>query len=99
MFRGLLAVLLLGAVAALWTTKIDSMFAFWTLLGLAVLAERRMHRFAIHYAMELFANAAAVAETQPPLLAGDGGQRDQIEQVSTERPGHESSDQLEVPRS
>lgn len=98
MFRGLLTVLMVAAVTAWWTTEVDPAVAFLTLLGLAFLAERRMHRFAIHYATELFANAAAVAETQPLLLAGNGGQRGQSEPASTEKAGDPPSEQWEVPR-
>lgn len=72
MFRALLTLLLLAAVAARWATEVKPAVAMWTLLVLAALAERRMHRFGTHYATELFANAAAVGEAQSPtFVAGD----------------------------
>ena len=61
MFRGLLAAEAVISLTAWWSTA--GRTVLYPAIGLAILLTAyRMHRFGVHYAQELFANAAELAE-------------------------------------
>ncbi len=62
MFRGVLAAFAVTALFGWLSSELDSYVLYPALVGLAILTGYRMHRFAKHYAKELFANAAELAK-------------------------------------
>ena len=62
MFRGLLAAVVVLGLIGWQSTLMGASVLYPVLVTLAVLAVYRMHRFGMHYAKELFANAAELAK-------------------------------------
>jgi hypothetical protein len=58
MYRGLLASLVVISLFAFKSTIVDKHILYPILLFIAFLITYRMHRFAVNYARELFANVA-----------------------------------------
>lgn len=63
MFRGLVAAELVIAVFA-WKSSLSLVALYVALAAIVFLTMCRMHRFALHYAKELFANVAELARTE-----------------------------------
>lgn len=62
MFRGVLASLIIGALLGWRSTEINMFTLYTALILLGILTGLRMHRFALHYATELFASAGSLAK-------------------------------------
>jgi len=63
MFRGLVAAeLIVGASA--WVSSLDPVVFYPILVAVVLLTGYRMHRFALHYARELFANVAELVRIE-----------------------------------
>ena len=58
MFRGVLAAIAVVALIGWKSTEVQTIILYPVLITIAILAGHRMHRFGVHYAEELFANAA-----------------------------------------
>ena len=71
MFRGLVTTELLLMVFA-WQSHYNLVFVYGILGVTLILSVARMHRFAIRYARELFANIAELpTKTRTPVVKGD----------------------------